>query len=63
MFFEDLSSEGFGRAFVGKDAREPVVEVLAAGLAEIFVGFEVEECFSGAETFVPDPAVEGVFDS
>lgn len=63
VFFEDLPSEGFGGAFVGKDTGEPVIEVLAAGLAEIFVGSEVEECFSGAEAFVPDPTVEGIFDS
>lgn len=63
MFFEDLPSEGFGGAFVRKDAGEPVIEVFAAGLAEIFVGSKVEEGFSSAETFVSDPTVEGVFDS
>ena len=63
MFFEDLPSEGFRGAFVGKNAGEAIIEILAAGLAEVFMGFEVEKGFSGAETFVPDPAVEGVFDS
>jgi len=62
VFFEDLPSESFSGALVGKDTLEPVIEVLAAGLAEIFVGSELEECFSGAETFVSDPAVEGIFD-
>ena len=63
VFFKDLPSERFGGAFVGHDTREAVVEIFAAGLAEIFVGSEVEDGFSGAETFVPDPTVEGIFDS
>jgi hypothetical protein len=63
VFFENLLSECFSGSFVGKDTRKAIIEVFATGLTEIFASSEVKDDFSGAKTFMADPAVEGIFDS
>lgn len=62
-FFEDLLSECFRGSFVRKNPRKAVIKIFTAGLAEVFTGSEVKDDFSGAETFMANPAIEGIFDS
>jgi hypothetical protein len=63
VFFKDFPTECFSGALVGKDAWETIVKVFFAGLTEIFAGSEIEDDFSGTETFMAYPAIEGIFDS
>jgi hypothetical protein len=61
MSLKDFLSEGLGCASVGKNTRESVIEVLAAGPTEVLMRLKIEIDLSKAKALMAYPAVEGVF--
>ena len=63
MFDKNLLSESFGRAFIGQDAWEAIIEIAVTRQAMILSCSEIKPSPPKSEAFMFEPTIESIFDA